>query len=711
MASRLRLNPVTLFDVFAEVASNESEGGNPWILWKYPDDFNNEKILRSIAEFSYPCTLSSESVQLFSFVLTDLEGCYTFGFCRHAPRTKTCYCLLSALPWPEVFFKFLNHIASVADQCSPDEVERLLDCTYHQEIPLPNQSFVINSSSGRNALECLCPDNTKLPKIPENRYLTEYFNAVNETAMIAVFASMLCERRIIFKGNKLGKLSSCVLAANLLIYPMHWQHIFIPVLPAHLCHYLNAPMPYLIGVPSVLYEQSFMQEVDLNDVVMLDIDSKLFRSPYDDVSTLPYEVISVLKKNMRLSYGTAGDGLARAFLRALVVLIGGYREALQFRQGELITFSPEAFVQTRPSNLRPFLDKMLDLQIFRQFIDDRLDRLNTGVGFQDQFEEECNCYSGKESSRIKYQYNEWMNNMKKEGGAWVKQIRSKVKLKGKEAMNDIRNILGDLKEDSTTMKAVPPIQQHSQSCIRRARDKLMQKAVLPLKAGRSKWMDLNVSKDDNLSGEEAEEERNTDSKAEEHCTKLQKNKNSTNFDLMSEMQEVLSRRSSVLVRLEQEQEQQQQQQQQPSISGMDNKHPPGTSSKQVSTVQLLYHKIESCSEISTQSRKVYMQKANMKKKENTKTSNTERQFKRWINLNEAECSTENNDLIDLRSDDPSVSVASSAGQECTPKMDGNSELNLLESIFTPATSASSLQTKTSPSAVVNSLPANWETFD
>ncbi|KRY39987.1 DENN domain-containing protein 1A [Trichinella spiralis] len=607
----VKLNPVTLFDVFAEVASNESEGGNPWILWKYPDDFNDE--------------IWKAAIRL-AFVDMHLEQ-------------KLAICIALA--------------------GSPDEVERLLDCTYHQEIPLPNQTFVINSSSGRNALECLCPDNTKLPKIPENRYLTEYFNAVNETAMIAVFASMLCERRIIFKGNKLGKLSSCVLAANLLIYPMHWQHIFIPVLPAHLCHYLNAPMPYLIGVPSVLYEQSFMQEVDLNDVVMLDIDSKLFRSPYDDVSTLPYEVISVLKKNMRLSYGTAGDGLARAFLRALVVLIGGYREALQFRQGELITFSPEAFVQTRPSNLRPFLDKMLDLQIFRQFIDDRLDRLNTGVGFQDQFEEECNCYSGKESSRIKYQYNEWMNNMKKEGGAWVKQIRSKVsvKLKGKEAMNDIRNILGDLKEDSTTMKAVPPIQQHSQSCIRRARDKLMQKAVLPLKAGRSKWMDLNVSKDDNLSGEEAEEERNAESKAEEHCTKLQKNKNSTNFDLMSEMQEVLSRRSSVLVRLEQEQEQQQQQQ--PSISGMDNKHPPGTSSKQ----------------------------------------------------DETECSTENNDLIDLRSDDPSVSVASSAAQECTPKMDGNSELNLLESIFTPATSTSSLQTKTSPSGVVNSLPANWETFD
>lgn len=38
-------------------------------------------------------------------------------------------------------------------------------------------------------------------------------------------------------------------AANNIIYPMIWQHIFIPFLPAALIDYLSAPIPFLIGVP------------------------------------------------------------------------------------------------------------------------------------------------------------------------------------------------------------------------------------------------------------------------------------------------------------------------------------------------------------------------------------------------------------------------------------------------------------------------------
>lgn len=69
--------------------------------------------------------------------------------------------------------------------------------------------------------------------------------------MITIFANMLNERRILITSKNLCRLSSCVQAANSLIYPMHWQHIFIPVLPNHLLDYLSAPMPFLIGVPSI----------------------------------------------------------------------------------------------------------------------------------------------------------------------------------------------------------------------------------------------------------------------------------------------------------------------------------------------------------------------------------------------------------------------------------------------------------------------------
>ena len=84
------------------------------------------------------------------------------------------------------------------------------------------------------------------------RNLTEYFNAIDANNMIVIFANMLNERRIIMTSKKLSRLSACVQAANALIYPMHWQHIFIPVLPNHLLDYLSAPMPFLIGVPSVI---------------------------------------------------------------------------------------------------------------------------------------------------------------------------------------------------------------------------------------------------------------------------------------------------------------------------------------------------------------------------------------------------------------------------------------------------------------------------
>jgi len=70
---------------------------------------------------------------------------------------------------------------------------------------------------------------------------------------------MLCERRIIFTSKKLPRLSACVQSANAILYPMNWQHIFIPVLPKLLIDYLSAPMPYLIGLPYTLFQVNIQQ--------------------------------------------------------------------------------------------------------------------------------------------------------------------------------------------------------------------------------------------------------------------------------------------------------------------------------------------------------------------------------------------------------------------------------------------------------------------
>lgn len=50
----------------------------------------------------------------------------------------------------------------------------------------------------------------------------------------------------------------------------------------------------------------------------------------------------------------------------LILILGGYRDALKFQPGEEITFDPEAFVQSRPQPMQSFLENMLHLQLFQQ---------------------------------------------------------------------------------------------------------------------------------------------------------------------------------------------------------------------------------------------------------------------------------------------------------------------------------------------------------
>lgn len=105
----------------------------------------------------------------------------------------------------------------------------------------------------------------------------------------------------------------------------------------------------------------------MGDVVILNADTNEVDTPFADLQNIPEEVVSSLKKNLSPANNLIGDSVARAFLRAVVQLIGNYREALQFRESDRkITFNREKFVTQRPPHFQPFVRKMLELQIFSQ---------------------------------------------------------------------------------------------------------------------------------------------------------------------------------------------------------------------------------------------------------------------------------------------------------------------------------------------------------
>ena len=392
--------------------------------------------LRSVPQFTFPCPTNITTVQHFSFVLTNLEAQWTFGFCRYAPNSETALCFLSSLPWHELFFKLLNQSAELLQSGGPESgLDTFLSSVHSARLPLPGLVFQVEWD--RKVFTAATPSSFHLPSIPENRNLTEYFNAVDSNNMLTIFASMLYERRILVTSKKLSRLSACVQAANSLIYPMFWQHIFIPVLPAQLMDYLSAPMPFLIGVPDPLMKR--IKRAELGEVVILDADNNRVETPFEDLESLPAEVLSNLRRSLKPGTGLLGDSVARSFLQALVHLIGGYRDALRYRQGEKITFSEDAFIMSRSTSLQPFLEQMLQLQLFRQFIEERLDLLNTGKGFSDEFELECVVFTEKSNKKFKHQYSALTHNVKKESVALAKAVKDKANPAMKNAVKSVKD--------------------------------------------------------------------------------------------------------------------------------------------------------------------------------------------------------------------------------------------------------------------------------
>ncbi|XP_072604789.1 DENN domain-containing protein 1A isoform X17 [Vulpes vulpes] len=384
-----RQNPETTFEVYVEVAYPRTGGtlSDPEVQRQFPEDYSDQEVLQTLTKFCFPFYVDSLTVsqvgQNFTFVLTDIDSKQRFGFCRLSSGAKSCFCILSYLPWFEVFYKLLNILADYTAKGQENQWNELLETLHRLPIPDPGVSVHLSVHSYFTV-----PDTRELPSIPENRNLTEYFVAVDVNNMLHLYASMLYERRILIVCSKLSTLTACIHGSAAMLYPMFWQHVYIPVLPPHLLDYCCAPMPYLIGIHLSLME------------------------------------ISSLKNRLKKVSTTTGDGVARAFLKAQAAFFGSYRDALKIEPEEPITFCEEAFVSHyRSGAMRQFLQNATQLQLFKQFIDGRLDLLNSGEGFSDVFEEEISMGEYAGSDKL---YHQWLSTVRKGSGAILNTVKTKA---------------------------------------------------------------------------------------------------------------------------------------------------------------------------------------------------------------------------------------------------------------------------------------------
>ncbi|KYQ60182.1 DENN domain-containing protein 5A [Trachymyrmex zeteki] len=123
---------------------------------------------------------------------------------------------------------------------------------YNVPVPLPGKSlkfFVPNDEPAKSPLELVIHQPSSSLELPMLDYpLKDVFTWLGADCLIQLFTCVLLENQVLLRSadfHKLMVVSECITA---LLFPFSWQHVYVPILPASLHHFLDAPVPFIMGL-------------------------------------------------------------------------------------------------------------------------------------------------------------------------------------------------------------------------------------------------------------------------------------------------------------------------------------------------------------------------------------------------------------------------------------------------------------------------------
>ncbi|XP_039021189.1 uncharacterized protein LOC120153272 isoform X2 [Hibiscus syriacus] len=208
--------------------------------------------------------------------------------------------------------------------------------------------------------------------------------------ILAVLAGVLLEKQVVVVCPNLGVLSAVVLALIPIIRPFQWQSLLLPVLPMTMLDFLDAPVPFLVGVQ----DKPADLKMKTSNLVQVNLPKKQVKTCY--VPPLPQrkELVSELGPiHSRLSYEGSiakkhptyrcNEAQAEAASQFLAVM-REYLESLcenlrshtitnvQSNDDKVSILLKESFIDSFPVKDQPFIKLFVDTQLFTVLSDSRL---------------------------------------------------------------------------------------------------------------------------------------------------------------------------------------------------------------------------------------------------------------------------------------------------------------------------------------------------
>lgn len=213
--------------------------------------------------------------------LSSLRVAGSYDSSRDTLYVSKALCLITPMPFMHACRSFLSqlHRAVIAATAPPLPLESYVHNILY-EVPLPAPGRSLKFYGVYKPIVCQRPGLGELP-LADFR-LAEAFSLLGVENLIQVFTCTLLEMQILLYSQDYQRLMTVAEGITTLLFPFQWQHVYVPILPASLLHFLDAPVPYLMGLQSKEgTDRSKLELPQEANLCFVDIDNHYTELPED----------------------------------------------------------------------------------------------------------------------------------------------------------------------------------------------------------------------------------------------------------------------------------------------------------------------------------------------------------------------------------------------------------------------------------------------
>ncbi|XP_010264819.1 PREDICTED: uncharacterized protein LOC104602732 isoform X2 [Nelumbo nucifera] len=212
-------------------------------------------------------------------------------------------------------------------------------------------------------------------------------------SVLALFSGVLLEKQIVVVCPNLGVLSATVLSLIPMIRPFEWQSLLLPVLPKKMLDFLDAPVPYVVGIQQKPADLK-MKTSKTSNIVHVNVQKDQVKMCYLPPLPRRKELIAELgpiharlscenviaKKHPVYKCNEVQAEAAGKFLNVMRRYLESLCSDLQYHSitsvqsnnDRVSLLLKDSFIDSFPSRDRPFIKLLVDTQLFSVLSDSRL---------------------------------------------------------------------------------------------------------------------------------------------------------------------------------------------------------------------------------------------------------------------------------------------------------------------------------------------------